>query len=430
MDTPAVHLRSHWRPAFYVFLLLFLFPLRGVRAQMTQHLPKSPGEYQSSMYCKGCHSKIYEDWKKSMHSYALVDPVFQYSFEKAEQKYGSQTRPYCLSCHSPTTMVSNDYEWKNPITMEGVTCDFCHTVTDVVRGQPQNGFEVQLGDTKFGPWANIAPIGGLKFQYSQLQMDAKLCSGCHELESKNGVKVLSTYTEWQESVYPERGIQCQNCHMPETLERFVNADIRATNRFAHAHDFRGGHSQIKLEKAATLSISIARKDERLVVDAFVTNEEAGHSLPTGIPTRKVVLLLTLKDENGNRLAQQKREYQKLLLNERGERITLAEDMMWAAAGLESDNRIKPKETRHETFTFDPTDRNNRYLVEAQLNYELPVTTPEPNVMLVNMARAEKVLEPVNREGINFLIPILVLSTLSFVVLLAILLKQHLFSRGG
>jgi hypothetical protein len=37
------------------------------------------------MYCKGCHSKIYEDWKKSMHSYALVDPVFQYSFERAEQ---------------------------------------------------------------------------------------------------------------------------------------------------------------------------------------------------------------------------------------------------------------------------------------------------------------------------------------------------------
>jgi hypothetical protein len=314
--------------------------------------------------------------------------------------------------------------------MEGVTCDFCHTVTDVIDAQPQNGFEVQLGDTKFGPWAGIAPIGGLKFQYSQLQTDAKLCSGCHELESKNGVNVLSTYSEWKESVYPERGIQCQNCHMPETLERFVNADIRATNRFAHAHDFRGGHSQIKLEKAATLSITTARNDERLVVDAFVTNEEAGHKLPTGIPTRKVVLLLTLKDENGNRLAQQKREYQKILLNERGERITSAEDMMWAAAGLESDNRIKPKETRHDTFIFDPADRNNRYVLEAVLNYELPVTTPEPNVMLVNMARAEKVLEPEKQEGIGFLLPILVLSTLSFVVLLAILLKQHLFKRGG
>lgn len=411
---------------------LCLFPvlqsLSIAQESDSQHRPPS-ARYQSSNSCKGCHPGIYKYWTNSMHSHSISDPVFQMAYARAIVNYGVKVREFCLSCHSPTTNITKDYDLKDPISQEGITCDFCHTVTNVIEGKPKNSFEVQLGDTKFGPKPGIEPIGGMEFRYSALHKSAKLCAGCHELESDNGVKVLGTYTEWGSSIYAQRGIQCQNCHMPELFDvPAVAPNIRETSNMAHAHEFLGGHSQIRLEKAATLVTSAKRERDSILVDVYITNEEAGHCIPTGMPTRKVVLTVLIKDGQGQVISRQERIYEKVLLDKDGNEIKSAECVMKEATAVKSDNRIKPKETRLEQFTFANIKDGTSYIVEANLKYNFEVATLERNVMSVNMAGATKIIN-LEGNGLNYeLVIIIVITVLLVFAIFVVLLRSKNVSK--
>ena len=380
--------------AAVLFFLMLFQPSFLASEEVREHQPPAP-RYQSAEYCRSCHPDIYKYWSQSMHAHSTSDPVFQTAFLRATSESGEKTREFCLSCHSPTTMITKDFDLKDDLSRQGVTCDFCHTVTDVIEGDHRNLFEFQLGDTKFGPLTNIQPIGNLAFRYSELHTSARLCSGCHELESVSGIKVLGTYSEWKESSYAKQGVQCQNCHMPELFNvPVVPAQIRSTANYAHAHEFLGGHSQIRLEKAASLSIVPRREGNRIFVDAFVTNEEAGHYLPTEMPTRKIVLEVSLKDEAGKTLNKRNAEYRRILADSEGKAILTAEHAMMQAARVLSDNRIKPKEVRHEVFSFANLLPLKPYLVTATLTYSFEIATPEPNMIRSEMANAVKLVPPV------------------------------------
>lgn len=362
------------------------------------------GKYNSSNFCKTCHPGIHKYWSNSMHAYAVSDPAFQMGYARAIASYGVEIRQYCLSCHAPTTLITKDFDLKDPVTREGVTCDFCHTVSGVVEGKPRNTFEIQLGDTKFGPLQNIQPISGLEFKYSALHKSAKLCSGCHELEAPNGTKIIGTYSEWQESSYAKRGIQCQNCHMPELFDvPVVDPSVKKTSNMAHAHEFLGGHSQIRLEKAATMSVLTKRDKGVLHVDVFVTNAEAGHYLPTGLPTRKIVLVVALKNEEGKIVSSQERAYEKILIDSDRNIITETQCAMVAASGVKTDTRIKPGEVREEHFQFSGLDENQNYLVDANLQYKFEVATLERNVMTVNMVSSSKIIDNHGSSSMKYII---------------------------
>ncbi|OHB70497.1 MAG: hypothetical protein A2W23_02765 [Planctomycetes bacterium RBG_16_43_13] len=395
------NIKSLGLAAICIFSYSFLFLLRGIaipQEEIPQHKPEKP-EYQSSNNCKGCHPGIYKYWSNSMHANSISDPVFQVAYAKAITNYGVKIREFCLSCHSPTTAITKDFDLKNPVSKEGVTCDFCHTVTNVIEGKPKNSFEVQLGDTKFGPLDGVEPIGGLEFRYSALHKSAKLCAGCHELESENGVKILGTYSEWKDSPYARKGIQCQNCHMPELLDvPVVSPTVKPTSNMAHAHEFLGGHSQIRLEKAASVAMTTKREKNRILVDVYVTNEEAGHCLPTGLPTRKVVLTVSLKDKQGQVISSKEVVYEKVLSDKDGNNITAVECAMVEPVALKSDNRIKPKETRHEQLQFENIQEGIHYLVTANLRYKFEVAVLERNVMTVDMANSAKVVSEETNGG--------------------------------
>ncbi|HYL81230.1 MAG TPA: multiheme c-type cytochrome, partial [Candidatus Acidoferrum sp.] len=107
--------------------------------------------YTSSQICAQCHEDIYTTWKNSLHALSLSDPVFDAAYWEAIKLTKGSARTLCLRCHAPTTRVTKDYDQRQPITEEGVTCDFCHTIqatNPFAAGEP---YTMRPGLTKWGP---------------------------------------------------------------------------------------------------------------------------------------------------------------------------------------------------------------------------------------------------------------------------------------
>src|ERR1700739_1088546 len=110
--------------------------------------------YTESQICGECHTAIYKEWKNSLHASSISDPVFLGVFNGVER----EKKNFCLKCHVPTTRVTGDYGLTQPISKDGVTCDFCHTVksVDLNKGEP---FEFDPGFVKRGPFESHLQIG-------------------------------------------------------------------------------------------------------------------------------------------------------------------------------------------------------------------------------------------------------------------------------
>ncbi|MES9827787.1 MAG: multiheme c-type cytochrome [Candidatus Thiodiazotropha sp.] len=76
--------------------------------------PIHPQSYQSSETCSNCHTRLYEQFEKSMHVRAFENPVFQYQFyeaflpQMANDSDSVSATAACLACRSPTTLLSRD----------------------------------------------------------------------------------------------------------------------------------------------------------------------------------------------------------------------------------------------------------------------------------------------------------------------------------
>ena len=374
---------------FMIILGLLVNPLTV--GAMTDHPIVKKEGYTESRVCGTCHTMIYKQWKNSLHASSISDPVFLGVYNEVEQE---ENRRFCLKCHAPTVRVTGDYDFNQDITKEGVTCDFCHTIKGVGLGK-QEPFEFALGFVKRGPLKSDLEIGHENL-YSEIHLKAEFCAGCHEVVNENGFHVMSTYTEWKRGPYAEKGIQCQNCHMPEEFGvPIVNPEIARTQHNVTAHKFLGGHSQINITRAATLTQVIDKADDHISVVVYVTNSEAGHSLPTGIPSRKVILTVKLLDRRGQALENKEVIYRRVLIDGEGREIPEEniKDMFLKATSVKSDNRIRPKETRREEFTFPlPKGIGGTLLVESTLDYEFRVPYLEPNIMKVEMVRNEEIIE--------------------------------------
>ena len=352
---------------------------------------KSEG-YTSSEICARCHKDIHADWRTSMHAQSLDDPIFQVAFLQAQVKSGVKIREYCLFCHAPTVQFTKDYFLTDPVTREGVTCDFCHTVTAVRPGDRLKPYDFQPGPVKHGPFGGLeSPIHQTKL--SDIHLRSEFCGGCHELINSHGVRVMGTYTEWKEGPYAAEDIHCQNCHMPMAFDKkVVEPWVKVSDKLVTAHEFRGGHSQINLRHAATVELEVTREDQLIKVTTYVTNQESGHKLPTGTPARRVVLTVSAKDDKGNVIAETRRVYRKVLVDK--DRVILEDnaDLILNSVAIFSDNRIAPRERRKEEFLINlPLNAKNVH-VEAELKYEFEMPTMSTQKVEVEMAKNSKVLK--------------------------------------
>ena len=328
--------------------MIFLF--MSPTAALAESARLSKTGFTSAAVCGQCHMAIHKGWEGSMHANAVTDPVFYSIFLETSRETGGKSDALCLSCHSPTTRLTQDLKMKEPLAQEGVVCDFCHSIRSVKLGAP-DPFVVTPGETKWGPLKNISSPAH-QTAYSELFEKSELCGGCHNFNNERGVPILETYTEWTKSPQAQEGKNCQTCHMPSIEGMVVPPKVKPTKEiYINSHEAAGGHSIEQVKKAVTIKIEdLKRLDDKVHAVVRLENVGSGHKVPTGLPTRKLILKFQA-NSGGVPIYSEERIFQKVLLNEKGEIITKDSDLFLHATKIKEDNRLEPRKPRLEDFTF-------------------------------------------------------------------------------
>lgn len=386
-DEPPHIGRDHGMRYLTLVMLVTIAFLGGtVSSEAAQPTAQVTNPYTSAEVCGNCHRDIYERWRQSLHANSFKDPIFYTSYMEAYTTSGGKAKFFCLKCHAPTTQVTQDYEARLPVTKEGVTCDFCHTVKAVYPDRPDNPFELEPGIVKRGPKRGRAAAGH-ETEYSPLHKTSVLCAGCHEYQAASGVVLFGTYSEWKNGPYPKEETECQNCHMPRRQGHPVglpgNADEDA---FVNEHNLAGGHSVEQVRKAVELNIeSVERTADQLLATILVTNRGSGHMIPTGLPSRKIVLTVKAVTSGGN-VHIDSVKFQKILADRDGKELDKDSDILLRGVSVAFDNRIAPQETRRLKFNFRiPKEVPAKVMAEITYLYEPMLLKQESMSIPMNQA---------------------------------------------
>jgi hypothetical protein len=340
-----------------------------------------------SAICKQCHQEIFNSWKNTTHALSLEDPIFKAAYMEAYLLTKGEVKLNCLRCHAPAVLINKDFDMEKDITKEGVTCDVCHSITKIDLADRRAPFKFEIQGVKRGPLPDVISPAH-KTELSPLFKSAELCAGCHEYVNDAGVKLLGTYSEWKDGPYAAEGKQCQDCHMPLIAGLVVKDKIKSSNqKLVNLHDISAGHSEEQLKKAVKVELkNISADKDFIVVSVDVTNVGSGHMVPTGLPKRKLALIVDVKTPKDYQ--SQQKFYQRIMADDKGGEIK--KDWEYFMSGVKdlSDNRIKPREKKSESFTF-VRPKNDDITVSARVEYLYETLALNPVEMRVVMAEASR-----------------------------------------
>ncbi|MFA7355355.1 MAG: hypothetical protein WCZ70_12120, partial [Sulfurimonadaceae bacterium] len=248
---------------------------------------------------------------------------------------------------------------------------------------------------------NSNPDAHKKSYSKELYKESRYCASCHdEFHPQNGIKIVSTFEEWNKSPYNNpkdktKHKSCIDCHMTY-LEEGKFAPLKGTSTdggvvkedvkvhyFAGSNHFLAGlrdkeHEEQALQLLRTSAkLDIDIKDG--VLEVGVKNIGAGHHLPTGVADfREMWLEVSVKDKDGNtvlssgklkengNVEEGSRFFQKVFGDEEGNPVGL---LFWKYKILLSDTRIPAGERRVERFVLD---KNSVYplQISAKLNFRI------------------------------------------------------------
>ena len=293
-----------------------------------------PIGYASPEYCGGCHQNHYQQWRGSMHAYAVKDPVFLAMNAKGIAETRGELGQFCVQCHAPVASLKGmlpieevdgthvmTLDQSNPLLAHGIQCVTCHSIASVEG--TQNAQFTLSETTYFGPTGSEASKAAHPMMRSALFADPAqksiLCGTCHDVLNPNGARLEATFSEWYSNQYnspqdPENHRTCQDCHMPVYRGR---STPDSPERDLHAHTFVGVDQALipgfpgKAEQARLvreLLQDCARlevryngidKDGHAVVVVSVENINNGHNLPSGSTAdRQVWVHLEVTDSQG------------------------------------------------------------------------------------------------------------------------------------
>ncbi len=349
-----------------------------------QTRPIRESDFSRAAECGKCHVEIYRQWKNSAHARSFTDPVFRAVFEKMIEQTGRRNQVQCLSCHAPVASVAGttlnrsaplDWEAFSPIAAEGVTCDYCH----IVAANENLGKKILVGQlrisrsgddpVRFGRHRDaFTPAHPTK--PSEFLTNSEFCGTCHQFKHPVlAEEVQNTFEEWRASSYSQRGVRCQDCHMPSFAGRTaINGRHRSD---VHAHSFKGGHTElIRGALSMRLDGAVLQGGEEgriLEVRTQVRNENAGHSLPTGVPgTRELRLEVEVSNAAGDSLGKASFSYGQRLIGEDGK-----EALPWEAYRLVEDTRIAPRRSQENSFeVLLPEDVEGTLVIEGKIFFRL------------------------------------------------------------
>jgi hypothetical protein len=402
-----------------------------------------------SASCGLCHRE-YPEWQADAHSQTAVNPRFLsiYNGTNVQGQVGQTTQlgttgvplppdptkpnygpgfmldnpgraGNCATCHAPvasTTTNTKNCSWlgchmsattqnsaslgimdpgvmipKVGIGAEGITCEFCHKVGDVILDPKTNLpypdmpgilsyklFRPPEGKSVFfGPMLDVPR----NVSYSTLETQSQYCSACHygvfggvvgTGEVTGGTLIYNSYGEWLNSPYsdPKTGKTCQECHMPVkaganfTVFPDQGGLVRDYYPF-HDHTMTGINDDALMKNAVTMKTGATHSGNTLQVQVSITNDKTGHDVPTDEPIRSVMLVVTALDANGKTLVlsqgtalptwtgnysgQPGKTFAKVLKDEwTGESPTAA---YWRPVSIVEDTRLAPYATDSSTYTF-------------------------------------------------------------------------------
>ena len=233
-----------------------------------------------------------------------------------------ETDGNCAACHTPAASVNNPYAIDPStvagISAEGVPCDFCHKIWDIKLDEQDMPLQNMPGVLSYeflrppdghqlflGPYDDVAPG---EDTYSPLQTQSEFCSGCHFSTFWDTV-IYNSYGEWLDSPYsnPETGQTCQDCHMPKTgNSHFALPDQGGLNRGSgtiSSHQMPGASSEELLQNTVSMDVQTQQDQDQILVIVKITNDQAGHHVPTDSPLRHLILLVTAENSAGDQLKQ-------------------------------------------------------------------------------------------------------------------------------
>ncbi|WP_309400811.1 multiheme c-type cytochrome [Cerasicoccus maritimus] len=200
-------------------------------------------KFPSAQDCSVCHPFHFEGWAASGHAYAQVSPIFNAMQGTFIERTGGTNGDFCIRCHTPVGMTLNEplftaNENRAPISREGVTCVVCHRL-DEEYGRVSGRFPMKEGpiyDEMYGPLGNevikeviaryyVSPSPDVNPGAEQIHKGTEkvsvfqkpvFCGMCHDVNSQNGFRLETAYTQFLNSPAAEKGQTCQDCHMSKT----------------------------------------------------------------------------------------------------------------------------------------------------------------------------------------------------------------------
>ncbi len=327
--------------------------------------------------CQRCHDNLTDNqdqevsfinlWSSTMMRFSFIDPLWRAKVRSETIRIPGLTdtiEKKCVRCHSPMASeqatqdgaairlfedgfasVDNLY---HGLAMEGISCTLCHQVTEgpFSNDDPFSG-NFEISDTRVA-WGHFNPdyaammerSSGYLPEHTNHLGGSEFCAKCHDLftdyvDSK-GVIVSepetmfpeqTPYLEWLESVFPDKNIQCQNCHMTLSKRTKIASTPNRTRTRPNVqrHTFYTentvmlsiidslaqdlgldlpdlddaiNNGQEYLSSAGSIDIEdVTLQQTTLTVSLRVVND-AGHKLPTSIPVRRIFIHLSVYGTDG------------------------------------------------------------------------------------------------------------------------------------
>lgn len=319
------------------------------------------GDWSSSIMA---HATVDPYYLATVNAEVARHPKYQAAIEDKCATCHMPMAHFAIHAEGGTSTILGENGYQNPkhplheMATESISCTVCHQIQAENLGEDTSfsgGMQFDTTSPKserilYGPYPAEEPYAGIMtagsgylIKQSDHLSQSEMCATCHTLETHyllaNGNLAEETfpeqmpYQEWLASDYATEQ-SCQDCHMPQVEGEVAISIMGSPPRSPfYLHTFTGGNAymldilkkfeneiavqsdstgfdeaiqrtQTLLQEAtATISIDSAQINEgQLGVDVSIQSQ-VGHKFPSGFPSRRAWLHLTVLDEAGNLLFQ-------------------------------------------------------------------------------------------------------------------------------
>lgn len=358
--------------------------------------------------CGNCHSPILPQWENNGHAGAISNPRFFSLYNGTDIDGNEKLGPgfkldfpelagNCATCHAPASAVDNPFTTDMNAVQDnltsGIHCDFCHKIggaylNPATSSPYPNAPGILSFDLRrppegeqifFGPYDDIPDPD----TFLPLMKQSQFCAACHSF-SFWGTPIYESFDEWLASPYASDGVECQDCHMAPTGQKYFvlpeNGGLEHPPETIPSHLQPGAADPELLQNTVALSVDARELGGQIEVTVVATNIGAGHHVPTDHPGRQMILVVSATDQNGRRLSfidgpmipewggiqagMPGIVFAKVLRDiESGEAPVVS---YWKQALIESDNRIPALESSISDYKFALPANADRIEIEAVL----------------------------------------------------------------